>query len=100
MATPLLAGPFQSEWDATVPYVAGNVVFDRGGWWLRTALNPGTTNSRPISGTTDWTLVAGTPYVDVTLDPVALTSSLFQNNSDTTSGIVVIPAPGVGLRAM
>jgi hypothetical protein len=60
--SPLLAGPFQGEWDATVGYVVGNFALRNGGIWKCAAPN---TNSEPISGNANWTLVGGTPYIDV-----------------------------------
>jgi hypothetical protein len=84
-------------WDGTTAYSAGAVVFDRGGIWQAVDTN---TNSRPISGNAHWTLIGGTPYVDVTLDPVALTTAPFYDASSSGPGLVVIPAPGANKLAL
>ncbi len=76
------------DWDADVFYPERQSVIDRGGIWRAVAPN---INSQPVSGNTDWELVAGTPYVDVTLDPVALTTLPFNDGSGSGPGLVVIP---------
>lgn len=81
-----------TAWDAD-PKVAGQVVVDRGGIWQAVDAS---TNSRPISGNAHWTLIGGTPYVDVLLDPVALSTAPFYDPSQIGNGVLVIPAPGAG----
>ncbi len=76
-----------AEWDDSTPYVAGSIVLDREGIW-KAADN--STNSRPISGNVKWTLVGGTPYVDVFLGPEIITTAVVTNQ------YTIVPAPGVG----
>lgn len=80
-------------WDPASRYKLGAIVLDRAGFWL--AVNPNH-NSRPISGNADWTLVGGTPYVDVVFDPVALTTAPFFSSPFSNPGAVLVPAPGAG----
>lgn len=47
-------------WNAITTWPEDAVVTDRGGIWRATGAN---TDSRPISGNTDWELIGGTPYV-------------------------------------
>ena len=80
-------------WDSGTTYAEGDLVLDRGGIWQATGSS---TNSQPISGNTDWTLIGGVPYVDVTLDPVDLTTAPFYNGA----GLQVLAAPGESLMIL
>lgn len=83
-------------WDSGTTYSADALVLDRGGIWQATGTN---TNSRPISGNTDWTLVGGEPYVDVSFTP----DYMMQTGADTprgANGLVVVPAPGANRVAI
>ncbi len=83
-------------WDVATPYSPPTIVVDRGGLWQA---EDDSTGSRPVSGNAKWTLVGGTPYVDVVLDPVALTTQPFYDPS-TPVGFPVIPDAGSGLVAV
>src|SRR6266545_449805 len=90
------AGQFLSPWVMGKKYAVSQVVLDRGGFWYAVAAN---VNSRPISGNANWTLVGGTPYVDVVLSPIDLTTAPLFANPFIGVGFSVVPAPGVGLAA-
>lgn len=60
-----------APWDAAITYVADAVVFDRGGTWQAV---DGSTNSQPAIGNAHWTLIGGTPYVDLTLNAATMRS--------------------------
>lgn len=66
----------QEEWDSSVRYSIGSYVYDRGGVWRAVTRN---TDSQPVSGNTDWAFVGGSPYIDVTLSPVDLTTAPYMN---------------------
>ncbi len=61
----------------------GLIAKHNGGDWLCIVQN---TDSEPISGNADWTLVGGTPYVDVTFTPDDLGAQ--ENYSQGLSGAV------------
>lgn len=73
-------------WD-TDPFTAGDFTLDRGGTWLA---NNDNTNSQPISGNADWTLVGGTPYViaDLTSNQI--------RNAKLSPVVSIVPSPGMG----
>ncbi len=82
-------------WDSGTTYHANDLVLDRGGTWKATGTN---TNSQPVSGNSDWTLTGGTPYVDVLLDPVALTTAPFYDPGYSGPGLSTgLGAPGANL---
>jgi len=83
-----------TPWNSGITYAAGEIKLDRNGFWKALATN---TNSRPVSGNTDWELVGGTPYVDVVLDPVQLTTAPFYDPTDDGPGFPVLDAPGENL---
>ncbi len=83
-------GAGAAPWDSGTLYTTGQVVFDRGGTWQAV---DSSTNSEPISGNTHWTLIGGMPYVDVTLDPVGLTTAPFFDPLGSGPGVVAIPGP-------
>jgi hypothetical protein len=73
-------------WDSSTIYVGGDVVIDRGGIWVAIDNN---TNNQPVSGSAHWTLIGGTPYVDVVLGPADV-YALF------SVPVMYVPAPGPG----
>lgn len=81
-------------WDTETEYITGAVVLDRDGIWKATGTN---TDSRPVSGNTDWELVGGTPYMDVQLDPPQIGTAPFYDPDQSGPGVVAIAAPGEGL---
>src|ERR1043166_1907216 len=81
-------------WAIGTTYTTGQLVLDRGGIWQAAAPNMG---SRPVSGNANWVLIGGTPYVDVVLDPVDLTTAPFYDENEDGPGDLFVPAPGPGL---
>lgn len=75
-----------AEWSSSSTYATGATVYDRGGIWQATGSN---TNSQPISGNTNWTLVGGLPYVDVVLDAPAIRTAF-------SAPVLALDAPGEG----
>ncbi len=72
-----------AEWSAG-SYATGTTVLNRGGTWKSTGLNA-TPTVAPISGNADWTLVGGTPYMTVEVDPPTY-------NAMDSAFITLIPA--------
>lgn len=84
-------------WNDTATFKAGALVIDRGGIW---SANGVSTNSRPISGNANWTLVGGTPYVEYEITPPELTTVPFYDPNAEGDGYDVIPAPGANLTVL
>jgi len=89
--------PYLLEWEADTSYPPGLTVLDRGGLWQAIDFSKG---SEPISGNPDWRLVGGTPYVDVTLDPVALTTAPVYDPTSIGPGLPVLSAPGANFSLL
>ncbi len=62
VVSPATSAP--AAWSSLTTYATGNVVTDRDGIWRATGAS---SNSQPVVGNTNWTLLSGTPYVDTTL---------------------------------
>lgn len=84
-------------WDSSATWPSGAVVIDREGIWQATGSN---TNSRPVSGNANWTLMGGMPYIDRLITAADIASASFWSVDRSTTGLTMVPAPGAGFYAV